>query len=206
MVDKKCHKGWYRPRRLPHFDGAGVLQSITFRLADALPRRVVEEFRRELELTEDEVQQRRLRRLIEDYLDAGYGSCLLSNDHCAEIVLEELLRSQQKYYDLCAWVIMPNHVHVLIQLYSEASLPTIVGSWKRWSAKRINELASRQGRLWQTQFWDRYIRDEAHYQRTVNYIHDNPVKAGLAATPEEWFWSSANPRWNRSAEARRAGR
>src|SRR5262249_8572142 len=91
---------------------------------------------------------------------------------------------------------MPNHVHVLIK--PRASLPKIVQSWKsytgRWAIARNAELGlGVPGRaFWMRDYWDRYIRDERHFQRVVDYIHWNPVKAGLCRESHDWPWSSAN--------------
>jgi REP element-mobilizing transposase RayT len=90
---------------------------------------------------------------------------------------------------------MPNHVHVLIA--PTAPLGKIVQSWKsytgRWARMHAAELgiATSGEAFWMREYWDRYIRDEGHYRRAVDYIHRNPVVAGLCATPEGWRWSSA---------------
>lgn len=91
---------------------------------------------------------------------------------------------------------MPNHVHVLIEPLQ--SLAAIVQAWKsftaRWALSRNEELqlgipSSRH--LWMREYWDRYIRDENHLTGVIQYIHDNPVKAGLCGNAQEWPWSSA---------------
>jgi len=87
-------------------------------------------------------------------------------------------------YVLHAWVVMPTHVHVLIQLTGTAPLATIIQSWKSFSSRRLPV-------DWQRDYWDRCIRSPEHYAATVAYIHDNPVRAGLCPTPQAWPWSSA---------------
>ena len=67
----------------------------------------------------------------------------------------------------------------------------LIKDWKGFTARRINRVLGRRGKLWQDDYWDRYIRDEAHYRKVVRYIEANPVKAGLVKTPEEWPFSSA---------------
>ncbi|MCW8127684.1 REP-associated tyrosine transposase [Microbulbifer halophilus] len=106
-------------------------------------------------------------------------------------------------YLLIAWCIMPNHVHLLLD--PKESLAKIVQSWKsytgRW-ALRMNaelELDAPREKFWMRDYWDRYIRDQEHFERVVDYIHKNPVKAGLCSRPEDWHWSSA---WARRAPAR----
>jgi len=90
---------------------------------------------------------------------------------------------------------MPNHVHVMIE--PSVDLSRIVQSWKsytgRWILSQNDELSlGVQGKnVWMREYWDRYIRDENHYRKSVEYIHMNPVKAGLCKEPSEWRWSSA---------------
>jgi len=84
---------------------------------------------------------------------------------------------------------MPNHVHVLVELSNQHSLGSVVGSWKRFSARMANHLISRSGPFWQDDYWDTYIRDERHFESTVGYIENNPVKSGLVAAAEDWLWS-----------------
>jgi REP element-mobilizing transposase RayT len=85
---------------------------------------------------------------------------------------------------------MPNHVHLLVQIWQTPMVELIKG-WKGYSARSINRALRRCGRLWQDKYWDRYIRDEAHYRKVVHYIESNPVKAGLVKDPCQWPFSSA---------------
>jgi REP element-mobilizing transposase RayT len=87
---------------------------------------------------------------------------------------------------------MPNHVHVMIAQQQGQRLGDIVHSWKRHTALTINRLFDRKGPLWRRDYWDRYLRDERHFRLAVDYLHRNPVKAGLVARPEDWQWSSAS--------------
>ena len=145
------------------------------------------------------------RRQIEEWLDAGIGSCALRHPQLAALVENALLHFDSKRYQLLAWCIMPNHVHVLIQ--PSASLAGIVQSWKsytgRWAMAHNAELElGVPGKsLWMSDYWDRYMRDEAHLRRTIDYIHENPVKAGLCATAAEWPWSSARHLGTRSSSS-----
>jgi len=89
--------------------------------------------------------------------------------------------------------VMPNHVHVLLEPHGAVALSTIVHSWKSYSAKRILALDFRvtaTNRVWQREYFDRFIRDESHYRSALEYIAENPVKAGLARSAKEWMWSS----------------
>ena len=99
---------------------------------------------------------------------------------------------------LVAWVVMPNHVHLMIRPEAVVPLPKIVQAWKGYTGKKISEAmrlggtrAAGNGRVWHREYWDRFIRDERHFMSAVDYIHQNPVKAGLVSKPEAWPWSSA---------------
>ena len=93
-------------------------------------------------------------------------------------------------YQLLAWVVMPNHVHVLFTPLG-APMWRIVDAWKGYTAKAANALLKRKGRFWQAGYWDTWMRDAGHELRTVRYVEDNPVKAGLVRVAREWSWSSA---------------
>ncbi len=183
-------KGWHSRGYLPHFDGTATIQALTFRLADSLPQSVLERWRTqlsELDKTEARIQ---LSRKISHYEDAGHGACLLANPANAEIVQGALLHFDGERYRLLEWVIMPNHVHALIKTENEP-LPRIVKSWKTFTARQINLANQSSGSIWEREYHDRYIRDLDHYNNAVAYIRNNPVKAKLCATPEDWSHSSA---------------
>jgi len=86
---------------------------------------------------------------------------------------------------------MPNHVHVLFTPTNTHSLADILHSWKSYTTHRANRILNCQGKLWQEESFDRYIRDERHFTAAVEYIEANPVKAGLCVRNEEWEFSSA---------------
>ena len=182
-------KGWYSRGYLPHYDKPGTIQMITFRLADAMPASLRHEWEHLLAI-EDECEQRTK---LEAYLDQGRGDCLLRGD-CASAVENVLLRFNNQRYRLTSWVVMPNHVHALVELW-ELPLGKLLKAWKGASANAVNRILGTGGKLWQTEYWDRYMRDETHFCKAQHYIEWNPVKAGLASAPEQWLFSSANPKW-----------
>ena len=192
------HRGWYSRGHLPHCDYPDLLQVITYRLADSLPTSVWNRLDQELQELPPEKEAAERRRRLEAWLDAGHGDCLLRIPEAAALVIDSWRHSDGVRYDLIAWVVMPNHVHVLIRTYEGVALAKIVQSWKSYTGRRILQIADErlQGRehprqLWMREYWDRYIRDERHYIAAVAYIHENPVKAGLVAVAEDWPWSSA---------------
>jgi len=174
-------KGWHSRGYLPHFDSTETIQFVTFRLADSLPRAVVDALRRH----EDAI------RLIDERLDAGVGACWLGRPDIASLVQAALLHFDGDRYRLLAWCLMPNHAHVVIEIVADNSLSDIVRSWKSFTARHANELLGRSGSFWHPDYFDRYIRNEHHLARTVDYVENNPVTAGLAGSPEDWSWSSA---------------
>jgi putative DNA methylase len=131
------------------------------------------------------------RKRIEHYLDQGYGACHLRDRRIANVIRETLFKWDTVRYRLVAWVIMPNHVHLLIELVGENELSDIMHSIKSYTAHEANRLLGRKGQFWFIESFDRFIRDARHYRNTVKYIEDNPVKAGLCRTPVKWEFSSA---------------
>lgn len=191
---RKRHKEWYSRGYLPHFDHVGLIQVVTFRLLDALPTDLLEKLEKAVS-KENDVEKRKR---IEAWLDAGYGSCWLRDPRIAAIVEEALLHFDAHRYRLLAWAIMPNHVHALVELSPEVLLPDVMHTWKSFTAKAANRILHRSGSFWMPEYFDRYIRDERHFANAVNYIHSNPVTAGLVAKAEEWRYSSA---WRGGQEA-----
>jgi len=128
---------------------------------------------------------------IDAWLDSGHGECLLANPDLAGVVENTLLFFDAERYALLAWCIMPNHVHVLIKPFIGWPLDKVIGSWKTYSARSINRVLNRSGQVWQREYFDRYIRDDAHLTATIDYIECNPVKAGLVKNACDWRFSSA---------------
>ena len=95
-------------------------------------------------------------------------------------------------YRLGAWVVMPNHVHVVLWPMPNHTLSRIVQSWKRFTAREANKLLSRTGQdFWQPESFDHWIRNDEEHERCCRYVMNNPVKARLCPAPEDWRWSSA---------------
>ena len=174
---------------LPHVDAGGLTQFVTFRLADSMPQDLLDKWRSELE--SGEITDADMRKRIEQFLDSGYGSCCLRDHRVSVMVRDTLLKWNGIRYRLIAWVIMPNHVHLLIELSEGFSLSEIMHSIKSYTAHEANKILERKGRFWSVESFDRYIRDVRHFRNVVEYIENNPVKAGLCGRAEEWEFSSA---------------
>lgn len=147
-------------------------------------------------------------------MDAGHGCCVLREPLIGELVQSSLLSFDAERYRMLAWAIMPNHVHVLFEPINPWAMTEIVTSWKKFTARRIADYwrrgaaagnatlsSGKAGKttqerditVWHREYWDRYIRNELHLHQAIEYIHQNPVKAGLVSAPELWRWSSAFP-------------
>jgi putative transposase len=177
-------KGWYSRGYLPHFDSPETVQFVTFRLADSLPKAVVQA----LATLPDNLAQ------TDERLDAGWGACWLGRSEVAQLVEEALLYFDKDRYRLLAWCIMPNHVHMVVEPSERHALDRIVHSWKSFTATSANQILGRSGAFWHRDYFDRFIRDEGHLNRTIEYVENNPVKAGLTSKPAQWLWSSARLR------------
>ena len=213
-------------RFLPHYDASLKFQMITYRLADSLPQDLIRALGTPQPSADGEGDELQKRKIIEETLDKGYGSCLLQEPLVAQVVVDNWKFYHGKRYDLTAYVVMPNHVHVLIKTYEEWSIGKIVWAWKSLVTKYVNSEVDLKNRflnsmeqfkaknlqikssskmqkfikaesknnsfsIWQREYWDRFIRDENHFEKAVEYIHKNPVKAGLTKSSEDWLWSSA---------------
>jgi REP element-mobilizing transposase RayT len=210
---------WHSRGYLPHFESAEKIQHVTFHLADSLPKAALARLEEKLSQLPTEQQDAERRKRIEALRDAGYGACVLREPGIAEMVQNTLFFFDGQRYNLLAWVVMPNHVHVLFQTMPGWTVAKIVASWKKFTARKIcdyqkaipghanlqigeitqsaiqenGEPRSNTNRIWQREYWDRFIRNEKHLCQVILYIHQNPVKAGLVATAESWRWSSAYP-------------
>ncbi len=124
---------------------------------------------------------------FDDRLDTERGADFLRQPAIATMVVRALRHFDGTRYHLHAWCVMPNHVHVVFT--AQDDLASILHSWKSYTANRANKLLGRSGEFWQREYYDHLVRDEADFARCVEYTLNNPVKAGLCQTPEEWPWS-----------------
>jgi type I restriction enzyme R subunit len=172
---------------LPHWQQGEVWLFVTWRLADSLPVAVVRKLearRKEWEAAHpkpwDEEAMNEHNRLFtlafEKLLDDAHGSCVLKDPGMSALVAEALVHFHGERYLMDCFVVMPNHVHVLFRPLGENRLEDIVGSWKRFTARRINKALGRTGPLWQREYWDRLVRGERHFAWARDYIRKNPEK------------------------------
>jgi len=191
-------------RNLPHWRQEEATYAVTFRTADSLPKQAVQAYAGQKahlqqlldeELAAKEPAEHRVQQLrtdladlysnsIENVLDEGHGASELKQPEVAELVQNALKHFDGDRYDLLAWCIMPNHVHVVVRPLGNNTLSEILHSWNSFTGKAINKLLGRTGIFWQGEPYDHIIRDEKDYTNQVRYILENPRKAKL----NDWPW------------------
>ena len=178
-------------RNLPHWRQEGATYFVTFRLADALPRELLKQMQCEraewlkrypgsLPPEREREQQEFLWEWQEAQVDQGHGACHLAQPAVADVVEGALKHFDGERYQLGSYVIMPNHVHVLVQPAPGHCLSDILHTWKSFTATQANRLLKRAGAFWQEESFDHIVRDEAQLERFRRYIVENPVKARLS--------------------------
>jgi len=200
--------GWHERGYLPHCDFPGLVQFVTFRLADSMPALRRGEWEHLLAI--EDLREKRTK--LEAYLDRGVGKCWLRKPRVATLCEEALRYFHNERYELLAWCVMPNHIHVLVHVW-ETPLGKMVQSWKRHIATKAEAILSErrsptrrvsdntanaparraalQTLRWERECWDTVMRDEEQERKAISYIENNPVKAKLCHGPEEWKFSSA---------------
>jgi REP element-mobilizing transposase RayT len=170
-------------RRLPHFHPDSAHLFVTWRLHGSLPAspaNVIYTTPGRAFVAKDRALAR------------SHGHSWLGEARVAKQLAEAILagEGQKGFYDLHAWVIMPNHVHILV--LPRVELPRITHWLKGKTAMEANRLLGRKGEpFWQDESYDHWVRNEREFNRIAAYIEDNPVSAGLAAARPDWPWSSA---------------
>jgi REP element-mobilizing transposase RayT len=176
-----------KERNLPHWHRNGAMYFITFNLADSLPSHIINELqeRRELWLKKHNKPYSKedlheyyflFSNRIEELLNSGHGTCLLHEYENSKIVADAINYFNNNRYILDEWVVMPNHIHVIVQPLSY-SLTSITHSWKSYSAQVINKRMNQTGKLWMPESYDHIIRNEQSLEKIREYIKNNPEKA-----------------------------
>lgn len=212
---------YYFRRHLPHYQSNGAIFFITFRLYGSLPNSVIarlksdyasdkallkscsnRELRKELISTIRQKYFERFDEFLERY-DAQPQ--FLADPEVAKCMFDTLFFWHEIRYTLIGFCIMPNHVHLVIDLQSftpkkypqrtNFPLSRILESIKRYTARHSNIILDRRGHFWQKESYDRYVRDGMELNRILHYIIENPVKAGLVDSWEKWKWTYFNERY-----------
>lgn len=215
-------KTHYR-RNLPHLQPIGATFFVTFRLKDSIPVAILGHLRQEFENKRIQLQKEppELRGLLihderkryfaqyDALLDAiQQGPDYLRQPVIADAIKQELHRFNGEFYDLLAYCIMPNHVHILIDTslqlpdsFDHADLESlnykpldvIMKRIKGPSAVTANRLLGRHGKFWQRESYDHFVRNERELNNIMRYILENPVKVGWVAHWQDWAYSFCKP-------------
>lgn len=176
--------------RLPHWQQDGATFFVTWRLADSIPRELLDTWFSEKERWiaqnpkpwDDDVESeyhRRFTMKIERLMDIGSGACALRDPACREVLRKVIGRFDGQRFHMHSMVVMPNHFHILFTLAEGQRLEDVIQGWKRVSAIGINNVIGSAGTLWQKDYFDTMIRDWKHMTRVARYIRNNPAKANL---------------------------
>lgn len=194
--DETVHRHRHR-LDLPHWRQWNRTYFITTRLADSIPRPLMEHWKEQRGLwlthhglpsdagpdslpeTDRDAFHREFTARFHELLDAGQGECVLARPAVAQILAEQIISGHGKAYQVDAWVIMPNHIHALVEPLEKHTLGSILQRWKGASARLINQVVGRSGRLWQAETFDYIVRSEAQLGHFRRYIAGNPAKAAL---------------------------
>jgi putative transposase len=191
-------------RNLPHLRQPGATYFVTKRLADSIPRIVLEEWKADQRIWEEangllhtmsdkqrteayeaiphrirQAHERERRHQLEFSLDACHGSCVMRKPAAAGEAAKALRFFDGDRLQCGDFVVMPNHIHWLVMPLGEFELERVVQSTTRHAAAQINRTCGRSGTLWQKESYDRLVRNREELARIRKYIEDNPKKAGL---------------------------
>lgn len=217
---------FYR-RNLPHWQPPNATIFLTWRLHGSLPKEVLArlktfemQIRSQSTSVDEDLQDRTMRQHKQIFArydrmlhEDAIGPQWLADDRLAALVVDSLFFHSDKLYNLLAYVVMSNHVHVLLhplkveesdqnQAVEDAEpqyvlLRNITKSLKGYTAWKANQILARTGQtFWQTESFDHWVRNQAEMERIIDYIESDPVRSELVAKPEDWRWSSA---WERES-------
>jgi putative transposase len=194
---------WVREGNLPHWYQPGVTYSVTFRAEDSVPQGLLESWYsqrdawllregidsgsstwKELLRTRPELERAfhaTFTRQFMEYLDRGFGACVLRRPDFARIVADSLAHFDSERYHLDCYVVMPNHVHLLVCLLGQTEIESLCRSWKKFSATQINRVLGNRGRFWQEESFDHLVRSPQQFDALRIYVAENPIKAKLRA-------------------------
>jgi REP element-mobilizing transposase RayT len=211
----------YYRRNLPHYQPLEATFFVTFRLTGSLPYQIIKELKAEQETAEqllrkdpdNVVRKKKLSDLRKKYFGKfdtrldfeKTGPLWLGIPAIAELVSQAMHYRDGKQYDLIAYTIMPNHVHLVFSLLPDVGrlaesspgrdgvspyiVTNIIGSIKKHTALNANEILNRRGAFWQHESYDHVVRDGKELERVIYYVLNNPVSASLAKSWESWKWS-----------------
>ncbi len=224
------YKQFYR-RKLPHIHSPGATLFVTFRLANSIPKSVINRYKNEKQFIENQIRNSvittesneiadlrssKLKEFHRDWFrkfeeilhNENAGPVWLKQREIASMVYESLLHRNGRDYDLRAFCIMSNHVHVVFKPYlterslievrddhrtrfesSEPTYPVIMRSLKGYTARNANKILNRSGQFWEPESYDHEVRNSEEFFRIIRYVLQNPAKARLVDSWEKWEWN-----------------
>lgn len=215
----------YHRRNLPHWFPASSAVFLTYRLYGSLPQNVINGLKLTQRLVEREIngaahspdelselkliRHKQLFARIDSALDkATVGPRWLGEPEIASLVQTTLLSRYAELYKLWAYVVMINHVHILLRPKASGresntmvnTISNITKGLKGYTAREANRILHRTGQpFWQQESFDHWPRNQEEFLRIIAYIENNPVKAGFVRRPQDWPWSSAAERKRRGS-------
>lgn len=179
---------------LPHWRQPRALYFVTFRLGDSLPKAVLDQWKEERNAwlnargarSERDLDRlprrdryefaRHFNRKVQEYLDTGHGECWLRYPEIARLVERTILHFDGDRCAVGEYVVMPNHIHVLVAAAPDWRLNQVLHSWKSFTAHEANGMLGRTGKFWQRESYDRIVRDAEELAAFRRYIAENPMK------------------------------
>jgi putative transposase len=168
-------------RNLPHWRQDGATYFVTFRLSDSLLNHLVQELDciRRMLIAENihptalMETDREYFRSMKRFLDQGHGACWLREPEIKHLVITAMGAFDLQRYEWGDYAVMPNHVHVLVRPLSDFDLEDVLHGWKGYTGREINRRFNRHGAVWQTESYDRLVRNSLEFERTCRYIRNN---------------------------------
>lgn len=202
-------KYFYR-RNLPHLQPPGGIFFVTYLVAGAVPKALVNKLKNKYEQYSVHApfsKQDQLSRLhfgkFDKMLDQEHQIYWLSQPELAKVVADSWHFWDGRRIELISYCIMPNHVHVVMRLFEFTDkkktqyLYQLMESVKKYSSRQCNKILKRTGKnFWQYEYYDRFVRDKAELSRIIQYVVNNPVKANLCKSPMDWQWTYVKNEYN----------
>jgi len=192
MIKRHFHR-----RNLPHLYYNDGIYFITYRLADSLPREFVAELKEELKTSNKNFndKDKRYFKKYDDILDSlSYGKKYLSIPEIAYCNQQILHKYEMKEYKIICYTIMPNHIHLVIELLKgNKGVSVIMKLLKGSSSRESNKILNISGKFWQDESFDRLVRDDIELYNIINYVLNNPVKADLIDDWQKWPYTYCCP-------------
>ena len=170
--------------KMPHWFQAHKTMFITFRLADSLPHHIIEEFLADRAVMREELKvignksrkfyEELMEHKMESWLNNGHGNCILGNANVRQIAVGALRHYNFKEYLLHSFIIMPNHLHILLSPLTEKPINTVIGRIKGFTSFKIKKLLGIDSEIWQQGMFDRIVRSDDEFKKYVDYIRNNP--------------------------------